>query len=364
MCKTNVSVNAGVHNSTGLEFQKHCALFFIIEDYENLKDKNYFLSIEHHDDILFCFRDENNDINFVNSHQVKKASSEWTMSEELFEIIKKITIVGDTLINENFPRSLSYSHKLYFTTNHTIKLNNGKRKKGEKKSLIINEANNEQRFTLIDEEIKDKIIEQIELNGFQTKQQLSNVYLSFVDLPKTAKSQLAVLIGRCEDLLGDKISDSKAVIETLLMMFRKIENTFNQGNQAKILDESKRIESNTINEVFNIITKKKMAYRFWRAKSETICNDLDLVVKERRSFVSYFENSFDLFKDLEQGEHQSILRFVAENLNVTTQYTTHIECVKYLCEKFFESMDSQLSNIEIKAAIYAAYVEMEDIDEY
>ncbi|AOZ94880.1 hypothetical protein [Paenibacillus crassostreae] len=364
MCKTDVAVNAGVHNSTGLEFQKHCALLFIIEDYENLKDRDYFLSIEHHDDILFCFRDKNNDINFVNSYQVKKASSEWTMSEDLFEIIKKITIVGDKLINEDFPRSLSYSHKLYFATNHAIKLNNGKRKKGETKNLTINEANNEQHFALIDQEIRDKIISQMELNGFKTKQQLSNVYLSFVDLPKTTKSQLAVLIGRCEDLLGDKISDSKAVIDTLLKMFRKIENTFNQENQAKILDESKRIDSNTINDVFNIVTKKKMAFSFWRAKAETICNDLNLFVNERKSFVSYFENSFDLFKDLEQGEHQRILKFVTENLDVTTEYRTHIECVTHLCEKFFKSIDSQLSKIEIKAAIYAAYVEMGDIDEY
>jgi len=363
MCVSDKAVNAGVHNSVGIEFQKHCALLFIIEDYENMKNENYFVSIEHHDDVLFCYRDHNGDVNYIDSYQAKKASNEWGMSEGLFDVIRKMTEVGSKLVNEDFPKSESYSHKLYFATNHSIKLNNGKKKTCEKKTILINESNNEAKFDSLDQEIRDRIISKIELGGFKSKNELSNVYLSYVDLPKTSKKQLAVLVGCCEDLLGNEINDSKAAVDTLLKMFRKVENTLNQGNQAKILDKSKRVESTEINNAIGLITKKKKAYDYWHKKVETICEDLDLYIPDQKSFESYFTNSFDLFKDLEQGEYQRIQNFVKENMNVVDKYRNHTDCVKALCEKFFMMYDSPLSNVEVKAAIYGAYVEWGNIGE-
>ncbi len=363
MCKTDKAVNAGVDNSTGIEFQKHCALLFIIEDFEKLKNEDYFLSIEHHDDVLFCYRDGNNDIRFIDTYQAKKSSVEWGVKDQLLNAIKNITIVGDRLSNENFPKAQSYSHKLCFITNSSIKLHNGK-SGSDRITEIISERNKEVHFESLHNEIQNNIISKIGINDFSTKNELSNMYLSYVDLPKTSEQQLAVIIGRCETLLGDKISDSKAAVNTLLKLFRKVETTFNQGNIASILDKSKRVESNDINEAFNIITTQKRAYEFWRKKADVIIDDLDLFVSEQRLFVSYFKDSFDLFKDLDQGEYHRIYKFVESNMSVNSEFRKETDCIKALCERFLTSKDSQLSETEIKAAIYAAYVELGDIGVY
>ena len=58
VAKINKKDNAGVHGATGYEFQKHCAIYLLLEDYEILKDKSYLVYFEHHDDFLFCYTNE------------------------------------------------------------------------------------------------------------------------------------------------------------------------------------------------------------------------------------------------------------------------------------------------------------------
>ena len=67
-------VNAGVHNATGIEFQKHCALYIFLENYEDIKDKQFFICIEHHDDFIFCYQNDHDVISAIDTYQAKKSS--------------------------------------------------------------------------------------------------------------------------------------------------------------------------------------------------------------------------------------------------------------------------------------------------
>ncbi|PWB15761.1 hypothetical protein DCO44_05135, partial [Acinetobacter sp. AM] len=50
------SVNGGVDAQVGFDFQRNCALYLLLDDYDSFKEKNFFVCIEHHDDFLYCFR--------------------------------------------------------------------------------------------------------------------------------------------------------------------------------------------------------------------------------------------------------------------------------------------------------------------
>src|SRR5687767_15032029 len=124
---SNAGVNAGVHAITGFDFQKHCALYLLLENYNSIKDKTYFIYLEHYDDILFCYL-ENNKVVTINAYQAKKSSSVWGISQELVDIIKKITENGVRLVNDTIDKASTYSHRLHFATNHSIKLQVKKKK--------------------------------------------------------------------------------------------------------------------------------------------------------------------------------------------------------------------------------------------
>lgn len=262
MSKTNKAVNAGVHSSTGFEFQKHCALYILFDNYEELKDRKYFICLEHHDDFLYCYQEDNNFISYINAYQAKKSSTEWKQGKILYEIIKKMLEVGVALGTDNVMRTHSYSHNLEFITNNSIGLNNGKQKE-KRKSTTVNESTNSLGFIDLNEEVREKIKTEIgKLTGVNVTSlnELDNISMTFIDIPKQNQQQKDYLVGFVSRLFGKEVRDCRAALDTLLTLFRDAENTLNKGNTAKLMDESKRVYSANIKEAINIITTKSMAF--------------------------------------------------------------------------------------------------------
>lgn len=67
------SVNAGVIALHGFALQRNMALFFILDNYDTKFDgTKYFLSLEHLEDILFCYLDDHGRAVKVETYQSKK----------------------------------------------------------------------------------------------------------------------------------------------------------------------------------------------------------------------------------------------------------------------------------------------------
>lgn len=363
MNKPNKSINSGVHGSTGIEFQKHCALYLLFEKYRDLENRKYFVCLEHHDDFLFCYQTGDELISSIEAYQAKKASTPWSMGEELYALIRKMVEVGTALYEDDMPKIDGYIHSLDFITNNTITLNNGKKKRYESKTVTINESNSKVKFIDLDKEISGRIETEVEKqlnNDSSSLKEFRNISMCYIDLPKKSKHQKDCLVGMFNDIFGDKVNDPKAAVETLLLLFRDVETTLNQGNIAKLMDKSKRIESSSINETINIVTTKKMAFKLWRDEKKEICNKLGITILDRPNFELNFDNSFDRFKDLQQAEHIKILSFVRENRHIIDNFTDESDCIKEIYRKFQNNINSQLPELSIKAAIYAAYIEVRE----
>lgn len=353
----NKTVNAGVSTANGIEFQKHCALFFWLDNYHTIKAEKYFIYIEHHEDIFFCYKNDDDNIYRIDAYQAKKSSEPWNSTTDLSEIIKKITHVGLDLYEDDAPKSSNYIHTLSFVTNDSIKLSAAKDTNSKAKVYItINAANDTVKYTDINEQIKTKLVTTFDDDE---KGQLDNVYLKYIDFPKKYEGQKAVLVYKCQSVFNEKIIDYNAAVETLLLLFRKVENNLNNGNIARLNDTSKSVSSAEIEQSINIITTKKLAFDFWRSKASDICKELKIPIIEQRNFKLDFENCFDRFKDLTQTQHLNILSFVRQKMMNCNLYD-ELECISWLYEEFTKENSSQLSQLSIKAAIYASYIEVKE----
>jgi len=357
----NIGVNAGVHNKTGMDFQKHCAVFLFLEKYSLLKNARYFIILEHHDDIVFGYLDTDEKLEKIETFQAKKASKEWKVSK-LYEIVKKI--LGNALLlrTDVIEKSNSYLQSQYFITNHTIalKIKEGKDEHG----CLVNEANSEINFSILHKKVQANIKQKLQISPFSCSQdeidEIDNVSFRYIDLSKKSSSQKEQLLGMFHTVFGDKVIDHKAALDTLLYFFNSVESTFNQGNIAKLTDKSKRIESLDINKVVNILTTKKKAYDLWRKKSDEIYEALKIPLLDQSFFKLHFENSFDLFKDLKEIQHQKIFNFVKGKIPEFNKFYKVEDCLGYLLSSFKESNSTQLSDLQMKAAIFAAYFETQE----
>lgn len=86
MTNSQNDVNSGVQANVGMDFQRNCALYIFLNNYHKIKDKNYFIILEHYDDIVFGFIDDQNLLEKVETYQAKKSADIWT-NNYLFEII-------------------------------------------------------------------------------------------------------------------------------------------------------------------------------------------------------------------------------------------------------------------------------------
>lgn len=357
MAGSNPSVNAGVHANVGMDFQKHCAIYLFLERYETIKNERYFIIIEHHDDIVFGFLDQNNALKKVETYQAKKSSKAWTITT-LIEIIHKIVQSSKDVVNDSHPKTNPFEQINGFITNHTIKLRAGK--KPNIASRLVNETDDLVTFKSLDREIRKEILKGNAAHKF-TKNDLDyfdNIIFSYVDLGKKSSSQLELLQGKFNTVFGEDIADSKAALDTFLKYLHEIESRFNQGNAATLQTSNKRLESPEINDLLNILTKKKMAFKVWRNQADVLSNTLQIPVSQRTVFELHLQNSFDKLKDLTEAEHHKVFNFVEEHQEWLDEHFTDGECIERFYSEFTTAKSTTLSDIQLKAVITASYIEI------
>lgn len=364
MTTKSSAINAGVHNGTGIEFQKICALHIIISNYDYYVDQAFYLSIENHDDFIFFHYDDKNITSWATTFQAKKGSKTWTLDAKMHEIIDKIIALGAGLKADPCIIRHDYWHSLNFITNASISFNDGAKK--DKVSMLVNEATVKIGYREINEKIQENIKNLV--LKFNDKSgvyfaELDFLTLNFIDLPKTYKAQKESLVGLFGSAFGQRVSDHKAAVETLLSMFRDIELKFNQGNVPSLTAREKQLCGNQIKNAFNIITTKQKSYDFWRSEGKELSKLIKISIPDQRNHEIQLSNCFDYFKDITQLEHQKILKFIKAQVNIIHEYYDEASYIEHLYTNFKASHNSQLAETEIKFAIIAAYVETRESDE-
>lgn len=355
---TDSYVNSGVQANVGMKFQKHCTLYLFLEKYEDIKEKKYFIILEHLEDIVFGYLDENGLLEKIETFQAKKSTNKWTIGKKLIEIVKKIADVSQSILDDEISKNNNFNQQNYFTTNNTIELK--KTIKGKIFKEVIDETNNTVKYSDLDSNIKNKIItgtSSIEFSEIN-KLNLENLVFNFIDISRTPIGQLEQLYGKFKTVFGNSVEDPKASIDTLLYYFKEIEAKYNQGNIAKLTDKTKRIESDEINKILNIITTKKLAYTFWREKEKEICTVFNISLFDKSTFKLHYLNSFDEFKDLKESEHKKIYDFVLNNKNIFQNYVNESDCILAFYNEFNKKKTTTLRELQLKAVISSAFVEI------
>ncbi|AUJ68747.1 hypothetical protein [Pseudoalteromonas sp. NC201] len=358
------SVNAGVRAQQGFALQRNMALFIILDNYDSkFAGTKYFLSLEHLEDILFCYLDNHGQAIKVETYQSKKKSSgNWKIGVELAEIIIKVLKVGKSLISDSHPKCSSYGHDLYFSSNTAIHLE--KRVTVNKKKSTYSKTVNEEDIEVIyndldpilQKAITDKLAKHDAFVEENLSDELKNLKFLYIDFNKTNKEQENQLRAKLEDVFDRKINDSKAALESIFGLFKNAELTYNQKSIARLSDKSKQIHSQDINNVIKVITTKSKAFQFWRDHKREIAQKLKIKPFEREIFEQKFSLAFDLFKSKEEAEHRKILMFVKSNYRECKSYNED-ECIEELVAKFRYEDSSKLEEETLKATMYAAYFE-------
>ena len=351
-------VNSGVHANTGMDFQKYCAIYIFLENYKKLNTQKYFIILEHLEDIVFGFLDDQNDLVKVETYQAKKSSNKWTIGESSLNIIQKITKTAQSIVDDPHPKSSVFSQENFFATNNVIELSYKIDKKTH--TQIVNESNDVYKYFHLCDELKQKICNGHKFVSFSEENinNLDTLHFKYIDLAKKSSSQKQQLQGMFENVFGKSINDYKAALDTFIYKLKQIETTFNQGNLALLSDSSKRLECEDINVFLSILTTKNKAYDFWRDRCDELCNALNVTIFDRSAFELNYLISFDLFKDKKESEHQKILNFVKGDVSVLKTYTSDALCIKALVDSFRVKKTTVLSDIQFKSAIAAAYIEV------
>lgn len=367
MVLVDKSVNAGVTAQQGFALQRNMALFVILDNFnDKFSGAKYFVSLEHLEDIVFCFLNEQGQAIKAETYQSKKkANGSWRINNSLSEIIVKILKTGKALIGDPHPKCDSYNHKLYFSTNSTIELETKVKKTPKDKKPTtytenINELNCEVGFDELDENLKTAIKKALsqneQFNHDEHSDELDNLSFLFINLTRINREQENQLKGKLDEVFANRINDPKAALDSLFRIFKKVELTYNQKNVARLSDLSKRVCSSDINKAIEIITTKSKAFEYWRQQKSAISQKLGIKPFEKETFEMKFTLAFDLFKSKEETEHQKILLFVKENYQQCLSFTEE-DCVNELVDKFLNSNNSNLERDTLVATIYAAYFE-------
>lgn len=349
--------NSGVEALTGFSFQRNSAIFIVLDNYDFFVTQDFFICIEHHDDVIFSHLNDSNEIYMIEAYQAKKSVSEWTTGKSLAEIIAKMTLVGRDLEKDAIDKSEDYSHCLTFLTNKSIKLSCGSRKKGEKKnSEIIRENNLVAFYSDLHSKIQDNILKRLKDFTFETGQ-IEKMSFRYIDIGNTDKSQRNQLTGMLSDIFKDKVSDPSAALDLLLKLFREVETVYNQGNTSKLLDEAKRVYGKDILKAIDVICNKSKAFKLWRDNAQKLSEDLKIPVSKGRNYTEHLNNCFDYFKDLKQVEFQKIYHFVNDNRDADDSSYSDASCIAKLNERYHQMHQTQLDSTLVSFAIIAAYVE-------
>lgn len=364
------AVNAGVTAQTGFELQRNCALLLILDDYKSYKDKSFFVCIEHQDDFLFAFTtDDHKTLQEVYTYQSKKKSgSIWTINADFGEIITKILGTGTNLIQDNMSKTNDYKHKLTFVSNTDMSLkyspNDEEKEEGKKPvSIKVNEMNEIQSFNSLHSDIRNKIDSSVkDYCKKNTKKfdegEFNNLTLQWVDFPKTANKQREALIGLMHSKFPHVV-DPKASIELFIELFRKVEQTYNQGDIASLLDESKRLYAEDLKTTLDIIEKEQRTYEKWRNHAETFAPTFKIPLLVQESAKDKIRETFEYLKDLNNLDHKKIQKFIYDN-DYRAKYYSLVEMFKGYVSEIRESERINLNDIDIFFTCLCAYVEFYD----
>jgi hypothetical protein len=356
MTKLKIDSNSGVQANVGFDFQRNTCLYLFLEKYNTLKNKNYFIMLEHFDDIVFGFLNSNGELTEITTYQAKKSSTIWT-TNSVYEIIFKITNSGIEIHNDSFPKAANYTQSQHFITNNTISLDYKCSTTQKIKKVHINEANESVSYISLNSDCQNSIKKGNSEFSFSSNQiaHFNNLNFTFIDLGRNTKSQLELLTGKFKSVFGNSILDHTAARDTLIFHLKELESTYNKGDIPKLSDNNKKIGSGTIEKILNILTTKKLVLDFCRSKAERICEELSINVFDAMTFELDFENSLDEFKDLKQGEHQKIIRFIENKKDVISTFTNDVLCIKGLFDLFLKEHHTTLNPLQLKAAIAAGY---------
>lgn len=361
------SANSGIDALLGFEFQRNCALYLLLGDYDRFKGREFFLSIEHHDDFLYCYRtDCRSNIEEVQSYQAKKLSGNvWRINERFSEVIAKILEVGNDLRNDPAPKCHSYTHELTFISNSDIELKftpNRQEKEAGKKELThtLNEQNCRCHYDAVPDDIKETIKKKVERFCSDAEvpcyeSELDNLHIQWVDFPRTKQAQEDYLVG----LMNRKfphVSDSVAAVKLLLSLFREVEATYNQGKVITLLDSSKRIEGDEIKKAIDIIETEQKTFQLWRDYSTELARKFHIPIGIQNSYENQIRNTFELMKDMMNNEHQIIKSFVYEN-NYSMDYYSYDEMFEAYTSNIKEKYNVNLRDVDIFFTTLCAFVE-------
>lgn len=356
MAKGKIDSNSGVQANVGFDFQRNTCIYVFLEKYNSLKNQDYFIMLEHYDDIVFGFLNSTGELSEITTYQAKKSGTIWT-TNSVYEIIDKITKSGIEIIKDSFPKATDYRQSQYFITNNTISLDYKCLSENKTKKFLVNETTETVSYLNLVNDCQNSLKKGNPKITFDKNQVLhfDNLNFTFIDLGRNTKSQLELLTGKFKTVFGNKIIDHTAARDTLIFHLKKIESTYNQGDIPKLSDKHKKIESSEIENILNILTTKKLALDFCRKRADKICDELSINVFDAMSFELDFENSLDEFKDLKQGEHQKIIRFIESKKSIFTTFTSDVLCIKELYNVFIKEQNSTLNQLQLKASISAGY---------
>ncbi|HEE0121644.1 hypothetical protein ACCW94_20965 [Enterobacter soli] len=353
------SINSGVEGGSGYTFQRCCIVYLLFEGYEELNSPtiDYFICIEHHEDFLFAFIDENGSIKQIDTYQAKKSRDDWKTDQDLCDIIGKISLVGRGLLNDTHPKIETYAHTLSFLTNRNILLKGKKEDNKKQESEKIQITNSSRNYIDLHNDIKENIQSKLKDGEMADFNQLANLKFRFIDLPQAYKGWKTTLTGLSVENLGQNVSDHEAVITTLLALLQDVELVYNNAGQALLIDKSKRLTKQKIKNTFTMFTESKKTFDFWRTHSEKLSINLQIKLPIRRQAKELLNNCFDFFKDIQQIEYKKIYNFVSESTHIDEKHSSESECITELYQTFIREHNPRLENHMVAFAVIAAYVE-------
>ncbi len=356
MAKGKLNSNSGVQANVGFDFQRNTCIYIFLDNYNSWKNLEYFIMLEHYDDLVFGLLNSRGELSQVTTYQAKKSSTAWT-TNQVYEIIQKISNAGIEMLKDSIRKSSNYKQSQHFISNNTIAIDYKCSVENKTKKTYVNETNQSIAYISLDVDCQNSLKKGNSEINFSSEQidHFNNLNFTYIDFGRNTKSQLEQLRGKFETVFGKSIVDHTAARDTLIFHLKEIESTYNQGEIPKFSDKLKRIESTKIENILNILTTKNLAIAFCRKKGEKICEELSINVLDAMSFELDFENSLDKFKDLKQGEHQKIKQFIESKKNIFTNFTNDVLCIKELYCLFVKEKNSILNSSQLKASIAAGY---------
>lgn len=349
--------NSGVEGASGYTFQRCCIVYLLFDEFEELNSTEYFVCVEHHEDFLFAFLDENGLLRKIDTYQAKKSRDDWKTDQELCDIIGKITLVGKELINDSHPKANSYKHTLSFLTNKNISLKNKKEPKKKSISEKVQVSNNLVNYIDLHDEIKSHITSKLIDGELADIKQLDNLRFKFIDLPQSNRGWQQNLTGLSAQVLGSNVNDHEAVITTLMKLLQDIELTYNNNELVSLSDKNKQLPKSKIDETFNMLVKNKKSFDFWREYSDELSRALEIKLPIKRQAKELLDNCFDFFKDIQQIEYKKIYRFVGERADIDAKHSNEVDCIVELYRIYINNYKPRLDSHMVAFAIIAAYVE-------